>query len=92
MPGSPWNDAGSIRAHCEAGLAGKLGIRVLLAASIVMGFVTCHGRRDAPNLYRRHCADCHGVGAPPGEFRYEFWCEDIHGQQSNTLSVIVTRR
>jgi hypothetical protein len=35
---------------------------------------------------------CHGIGAPPGEFRYEFWCEDIHGQQSNTLSVIVTRR
>ena len=31
---------------------------------------------------------CHGIDAPPGEF----WCEDTHGQQSNTLSVIVTRR
>ena len=35
---------------------------------------------------------CHGVGAPSGEYRYEFWCEDVHGQQSNVVTVTVNRR
>lgn len=34
---------------------------------------------------------CHGIGAPPGEYRYEFWCEDAFGQQSNVASVTVVR-
>ncbi len=35
---------------------------------------------------------CHGVGAPPGDYHYEFWCEDVFGQQSNVASVTVTRQ
>jgi hypothetical protein len=35
---------------------------------------------------------CHGIGAPPGEYHYEFWCEDVFGQRSNVASVTVTRR
>jgi hypothetical protein len=35
---------------------------------------------------------CHGIGAPSGEYHYEFWCDDIYGQQSNVASVTVTRR
>lgn len=35
---------------------------------------------------------CHGVGAPPGDYDYEFWCEDIYGQRSNVASVMVTRQ
>lgn len=34
---------------------------------------------------------CHGIRAPLGQYHYEFWCEDIFGQQSNTASVIITR-
>jgi len=37
-----------------------------------MGLVACRGR-DAPNLYRRYCADCHGVeGGGDGRFADEF--------------------
>jgi len=35
---------------------------------------------------------CHGTGAPTGEYRYTFWCEDIYGQRSNDLSITVVRR
>lgn len=35
---------------------------------------------------------CHGVGAPPGEYQYSFWCEDIYGQRSNTASIRITRQ
>ena len=35
---------------------------------------------------------CHGVDAPPGEYRYSFWCEDASGQRSNTASVSITRQ
>ena len=35
---------------------------------------------------------CHGIGAPPGEYHYSFWCEDIHGQRSNTASLTITRQ
>ena len=35
---------------------------------------------------------CHGTGAPTGEYRYTFWCEDIHGQRSNDASIAVVRR
>jgi hypothetical protein len=34
---------------------------------------------------------CHGIDAPPGEYHYTFWCEDIYGQRSNTASVTVVR-
>ena len=34
---------------------------------------------------------CHGSGAPRGEYHYEFWCEDVFGQQSNVASVTMTR-
>ncbi|GMR22198.1 MAG: hypothetical protein BMS9Abin37_0531 [Acidobacteriota bacterium] len=53
--------------------AGELGIRVLLSAAVLMGLVTSCGRRDAPNLSRRYCADCHGVeGGGDGRFAEEF--------------------
>jgi len=35
---------------------------------------------------------CHGTGAPTGEYRYTFWCEDIHRQRSNDASIAVVRR
>lgn len=35
---------------------------------------------------------CHGVGAPPGDYHYEFWCEDVFGQRSSVRSVTVTRQ
>jgi hypothetical protein len=34
---------------------------------------------------------CHGVNAPSGDYHYTFWCEDIHGQRSNTATVTVSR-
>jgi len=34
---------------------------------------------------------CHGIEAPPGEYRYEFWCEDVFGQQSNVAPVTIVR-
>lgn len=34
---------------------------------------------------------CHGLNAPRGEYEYHFWCEDVYGQRSNTLSVTVVR-
>ena len=35
---------------------------------------------------------CHGINAPPGDYHYEFWCEDIYGQNSNVESVTITRQ
>jgi hypothetical protein len=35
---------------------------------------------------------CHGIGAPRGEYHYEFWCEDVYGQQSNVASVHIVRQ
>jgi hypothetical protein len=35
---------------------------------------------------------CHGVDAPSGEYHYEFWCEDVFGQQSNVASVTIVRK
>lgn len=34
---------------------------------------------------------CHGWNAPPGQYQYSFWCEDVYGQRSNTVTVVVTR-
>ncbi|HSF15057.1 MAG TPA: hypothetical protein VLK65_05855 [Vicinamibacteria bacterium] len=34
---------------------------------------------------------CHGFEAPPGPYHYEFWCEDVFGQQSNVASVTINR-
>jgi hypothetical protein len=35
---------------------------------------------------------CEGINAAPGEYHYDFWCEDIYGQRSNTLSLTVIRQ
>jgi hypothetical protein len=35
---------------------------------------------------------CHGLDAPPGEYRYSFGCEDVHGQRSNTATVTIIRQ
>jgi hypothetical protein len=35
---------------------------------------------------------CHGLNAPAGEYHYTFWCEDVYGQRSNTVSVEINRR
>jgi len=34
---------------------------------------------------------CHGIGAPRGEYRYEFWCEDVFDQRSDTVTVTIVR-
>ena len=39
-----------------------------------------------------HQIGCNGRNAHPGEYTYSFYCEDIHGQRSNTASVTLTRR
>jgi hypothetical protein len=35
---------------------------------------------------------CNGYNAHPGEYNYSFYCEDIHGQRSNTVSVKINRQ
>lgn len=35
---------------------------------------------------------CHGIRAPRGQYQYEFWCEDVYGQQSNVASVTIVRQ
>jgi hypothetical protein len=35
---------------------------------------------------------CHGMNAPPGDYQYHFWCEDVFGQKSNTATVTVNRQ
>lgn len=34
---------------------------------------------------------CHGINAPRGEYHYEFWCDDVFGQQSNVASITIMR-
>lgn len=34
---------------------------------------------------------CHGVDAPPGDYHYDFWCEDVFGQRSNVATVTIVR-
>ena len=35
---------------------------------------------------------CHGLDAPPGEYHYSFWCEDVYGRRSNTASLTIVRQ
>lgn len=35
---------------------------------------------------------CHGLDAPPGEYHYSFWCEDIYGRRGNTASLTIVRK
>lgn len=35
---------------------------------------------------------CGRFHAPPGDYQYEFWCEDIYGQRSETVSVSIQRK
>jgi hypothetical protein len=35
---------------------------------------------------------CNGYNAHPGEYNYSFYCEDIHGQRSNPVSVKINRQ
>jgi hypothetical protein len=35
---------------------------------------------------------CGRFHAPSGEYQYQFWCEDVYGQRSETVSVVIERR
>jgi len=35
---------------------------------------------------------CHGLNAPGGSYEYAFWCEDVHGQRSNTATLTIVRQ
>jgi hypothetical protein len=70
--------------------------------SAYTGTVYCHDDGthgdDVPGDGIYHYVDpddrigCDGRHAHAGEYTYSFYCEDIHGRRSSTVSVTVTRR